>query len=334
MVFVVDGADWTFDDRAPESVEAKVLNFLALIERCRMHHDAVLIGDDFQSRAMYCGDDLWTIFARGGALALSTEDYQELTAWLGQARFYSDLDQWPEGFDDANVAIGDAAPEVNFDVAFVHHTTRAGKLMGCLSLYRSGLLITATSHGQSHVHFVGTEADRREFWRSALATSHMSLEQLSALASRAYPDILFIDGAIAGAAGFGGGYIPQREAVLSCFATLSDFGAWIFTTAPPSLRPSDTVGPTLNVKLPNQLIERRFRGFSIDAAPEKPNVRADRRCREAREVVAGTATLYCEWHLKLEPHRNRIYIHPPTSATSNKVVVAIMHEHLPLPGDG
>jgi len=83
----------------------------------------------------------------------------------------------------------------------------------------------------------------------------------------------------------------------------------------------------------NKIIAQRFHGFGIVIAPENPDVFLNRRCREAREVKAGGLSLYCEWHVKLEPHRNRIHVHPPIPTTDNKFIVGVIDEHLILPGD-
>ena len=67
-------------------------------------------------------------------------------------------------------------------------------------------------------------------------------------------------------------------------------------------------------------------------APENPDVYLDRRCREARQITIAGRTLFCEWHGKLEPHRNRVHVHPPVRESKDKLIIGIFDEHLPLPG--
>ena len=76
-----------------------------------------------------------------------------------------------------------------------------------------------------------------------------------------------------------------------------------------------------------------FSRYGIDVAPEKPEVYDDRRCREPRTRALGRRTLYCHWHGKLAPDRNRVHLHEPVPESAGSVIVAIFHEHLPLPGD-
>ena len=54
-------------------------------------------------------------------------------------------------------------------------------------------------------------------------------------------------------------------------------------------------------------------------------------CCRAREAEIGGRIVYCEWHIRLEPNRNRIHIHRPVKESCEKVVVGVIAKHLPLP---
>jgi hypothetical protein len=41
--------------------------------------------------------------------------------------------------------------------------------------------------------------------------------------------------------------------------------------------------------------------------------------------------LVFDWHVKIEPHIDRIYFHPPTSESGGRPVVGVIHKHLRLP---
>ena len=94
-----------------------------------------------------------------------------------------------------------------------------------------------------------------------------------------------------------------------------DWGRWAFAAAE------------------GRAIAARFHEKGIVVAPENPDVGRDKRCREARERTLRATTLYCEWHGKLEPDRNRVHVHGPVPASGGKMIVAIFDDHLPLPGD-
>ncbi|MEQ8839305.1 MAG: hypothetical protein RID07_21040 [Lacipirellulaceae bacterium] len=330
MSFVVDGAEWKFDDWAADEIVADIEAVLEFVETSRERGEVIYIGEDFQRRAMLDGKDLWSIASRGGDLNLPSEVVQELAAWLGRAPCYLDQESWPDGLDNT-IAI-DGGPDLdNLDVAWAHHSVRANSPVGCLGLRTSGIHETRSATGLAKIFWVRTEEDRLSFWRNAIILTGDSHASLRRFAPHAYPYIYFHSGALDDANTLGGGYLALRENIRECLGLLNDYGRWVFTAPPPPLRPSDPAGPNPNTRPSNQIIQARFRGYGFDVAPENPNVFLDNHCRRAREIKLGERTIYCEWHVKLELHRNRIHLHAPISESGEKLIVAIIREHLPLP---
>lgn len=327
MSFVVDGADWDFNGMAPAAIADHIDAVLAFVEVCNKRGETVWVGDDFQSRPMHGIDALWQMAA---AQDLSGELKQELAAWLGRTNVYLDVEEWPAGFDDIAISIDGAPPVDNADVAWSHHYVRGGRAMACLSIRRQGLLPTHTALGAANVHFVGNEQGRIAFWRDAIKVEGDNVASLVRFAPNAYPNIYFVRGVVANVDRFAGGYLALRDNVQAAFEALDRHGHWIFTEAPPAVNPNEPRVGTVPSPT-NQIIEKRFQNVGLDAAPEKPNVRADRVSRTAREATIGTSKLYCEWHIKVQPHRNRIHVHGPVKESGYRVVVGMIHEHLPLP---
>ncbi|WP_297932322.1 hypothetical protein [uncultured Brevundimonas sp.] len=331
MAFVVDGAQWKFEGWTPDRVAASLENFLTLIEGSSAEDQAIWVGDDFQNRPMLNDLDIWSLFSEDSGLGLSRELLQELSAWLGSARYYSEEDQWPDGLDEPNLSVAGEPVRENFDIAWAHHSRRQGRPVACLSLTRDGQLNTTSSLGSAPIFFVNSEPGRRAFWRDAVAVEGNGHAQLQAFASRAFPNLFFAPDVLGSLRTLPGGYPAIRDRVTHSLSVLDDHGKWIFQAPPPVIRPDEPPGPNPHAPPTDRIIELRFQGFGIDIAPENPNVRQNRTSREAREISLSGETLYCEWHIKLEPHRNRIYVHRPTPESNQKVIVAIIHEHLPLP---
>lgn len=327
MSFVVDGSDWNFYGVGPADIAAHIDAVLAFVQVCNDRGEEVWIGEDFQSRPMLGTDGLWQLAADQG---LSGEMKQELAAWLGRTSFYLDIDEWPDGFDEVLIEIDVAAPADNADVAWVHHHVRAGRAFACLSLRRRGLLPTRTKFGDADLHFVGDEQERVAFWRDAIKIEGDNVASLVRFAPSAYPNIYFMPGVVANVDRFEGGYLALRTQVQKAFEALDRHGVWIFTEAPPALNPEEPRRGT-QTSPTNQIIEKRFLNVGLNAAPENPNVRLKKMTRVAREAKIGKATLYCEWHIKVQPHRNRIHVHGPVEASDCRVIVGMIDDHLPLP---
>lgn len=314
-----------------EEVENKIDDFLGFVEVSREREETIEIGDDFQSRNMLGAFTLWEMFGDRSDLSVSVEIQQEMAAWLGRTGRYLDRDDWPDGADVIEIEIGDDAECENADVAWVHHCVRNGLISACVTLQESRRVDTKTRLGTAALHFVRDEDNRKAFWREAISLDGDNADSLIRHACHAFPNIHFVDKVLENVNRLAGGYPASRGIVKGALASLDDWGKWVFTSPPPAMTPAECPNSNVGGMPSNQLIENRFSGLGLDAAPEKPNVKADRASREARETVLGDRKLYCEWHIKLEPHRNRVHVHAPVPESGEKVVVGMIDEHLPLP---
>lgn len=324
MSFVVYGKDWNFNGLSNDQIIEMVDCVLSFVANSFSVGEEILVGDDFLQLKMIEDLTLWE-------LTLPGEIRQELAAWMSRSPYYAEKNDWPEGIDSSEIAINGEEPLEDLDLAWVHHSVRNGKSMGCFSFLYNGLLETSSVSGSTKIRFVKSETDRAEFWQDSIVLQGDNKASLLMYAEKAYPNLFFHEAVLNDVDKLGGGYLAIRELVQKFLSILNLHAEWIFCRPPPTVGLNDEVRPDSIGKPSNALVQRRFRGFGAVVAPEKPNVRNDKRCREAREITLNDEVLYCEWHMKLEPHRNRIHIHPPTTESNNKTVVAIIDEHLPLP---
>ena len=75
--------------------------------------------------------------------------------------------------------------------------------------------------------------------------------------------------------------------------------------------------------MPNEISRR----LGIEVSMEG-NTRSSQRLMRLRDVEYGGEVYRCEWHSKLEPHRNRIHFHVIGGTGEPKVLIGIFHEHL------
>lgn len=332
MAFVVEGADWTLDGRTPDEVIGAIDDFLEILEQALVDDVKVWFGDDFSVRPMLGPSSIWDLCAEDSTIRLPVELCQELAAHLGRAQIYADAPEWPPGFPElVEVSIDGAPASENWDLAWAHHSVRAGKAVACLGLWRRGVFRTSTNASEVELHWIDRgPTGAVEFWQSAIDVEGNSLASFERFAPLAYPRIHFFGKVLQQAGELAGGYHASSALLKRHLKALDEYGHWIFTAAPPAESPRDVPGLE-GTKPPNQLIQRRFALLTLDVAPENPNVYADSKCRAARQIDIDGKRLYCEWHCKIEPHRNRIHIHAPVPESKGRLVVAIICEHLPLP---
>jgi hypothetical protein len=331
MSFVVDSSEWVFDGWSIDQIHLALEDILQFVDQSDQREEKIWIGDDLQSRPVLGQMDLWSVVTGDGPLSHASELAQELAAWLGRAPIYLDEESWPDDIDQIDVSVDRRPPCANADVAWAHHWVRSGKPVACLGINRFGCFGTETPAGSAQVWWVKSEKDRLSFWRDAIVLIGDSEATLSELAPHAYPSILFASKSVSGVGRLAGGYRPNSQELRKTFEILNDDGVWAFTAPPPALRRDDHCAQDATGAVTNRIIEARFAGLGLLAAPENPNVYRNSLTRSAREITSQGRVLYCGWHIKLEPHRNRIHVHGPVPESDDRLVVGIIHEHLPLP---
>lgn len=203
-------------------------------------------------------------------------------------------------------------------VAYAHQHTSRHACVACLTPScsgRSGPLAVTVAGLEAPVHFVGDERAHVEFFRDVIRVEHGDEDTFGALANSAFPDLRFVAGVWRGLRDLSRPYRDRRDDLIRCLGVLNDEGARIFDQAQ------------------HLLIERGFGAHRIDISTENSETLRDPACRRARQRQYGPDLLVFDWHLKIERHIDRIHVHPGTIASGRRVIVGIIADHLPLPGD-
>jgi hypothetical protein len=331
--FILEESSWVWDGADREAYIERIEVLLDRLDVASERGEPYAASRELLEQAVLegkpLGDLLWVC---GSALDLPFEVMQRLTAHFNVIRYWDDEIEWQDFL--ASIA---GREVVSPSASLAHARVAQGSATACLPLPGtwSGPCEVVVGEVKKTVHFVVDEQSHRAFFRDALEVERADEGRLEALAPHAFPDLFFLEGVWRGLNQFEGGYRRVRDDLHRLLSILDDHGAWVFTDKTGRLSREEP-DPTDKMPKPvtNQLTERRFKRWGLDMAPEKPDVRADNKCREARERKLGGQPLYCEWHYKFEPHINRAHIHPPVSASGEKLIVAIFCDHLPLPKGG
>lgn len=333
MRFVLEESSWAWDGSEPSAYIERIEQLLDRIDVARDRDEPFSASRELMQQKIFAEHELYALlWDEGSPLRLPVEVLQRVNALFGAIRYWDDEMEWP-GFD-ARIAGRDV---VSPSAVLAHARVREGEATACLPLPGTfeGPCEVVVNGAEAHIHFVVDEASHRAFFRDGLDVERTDAAGLEALAAHAFPDLYFLDGVWDGIRHFEGGYVRVRSDLHRFLAVLDDHGAWVFTDETGRLS-RDEREPDKNEQthraVTDQLIERRFKRWGFEVAPEKPNVKADGDCRRARERGLGGRTLYCEWHYKFERHTNRAHIHRPVPESGGKLIVAIFRDHLPLPG--
>lgn len=127
------------------------------------------------------------------------------------------------------------------------------------------------------------------------------------LVSLAFPRLKFADGVTFRR--FEGPYGDLRDPVVDHLSRLNDDFRMVFAECKGL---SDDVSAALG----------------LNTSMESPNTRQSEKLMRERDAAYNGRTYRCEWHSKIEPHRNRIHFHPGDAASGDCVVIGIFAEHL------
>lgn len=233
-------------------------------------------------------------------------------------------------FDELSSATFDetALPALEVEIGGAHLLSPAAVLawsaaterraVGCITpptSARSGRLRVGVDGDHQLVHFVSDEATHVALFRDAIRIENADEDGFAALASSAFPALVFVDGVFRGLRDLSRPYRDRRDDLIHHFSVLSDHGAALFALEH------------------NAKIEAEFMSRKITISRETRETILDGRCRRARERSHAGATFVFEWHTKIELHLDRIHVHPGVPASGGKVMIGVIHRHLPLPGD-
>lgn len=311
---VLDDLPWDDSEKSDIEIEEALEQLCDLLRQANDRDEAVAAHNSLHEISRIGNETLEDLIARLGSRDLRVE----LRRYLSRIRTVGDDDL--RCFEVEVVAYGNTA-FLAPSVVLACQQVAAGYLTGCVTPacarrrgFVSIILHSNPLHAPLEVFFVSDSNSHVGLFRQAIVQEHVNITGFAALASFAFPDLVFVDGAIDGCRDLSRPFINRIHELVKHLSILNDFGADIF-----SLKRAYE-------------IERGFAAHGVIISRETTETIADGHCRRARERIYQGKTLLFEWHTKIEPHIDRIHVHPPTEVSLGKVIVGIVSEHLPLPG--
>ncbi|HET8684256.1 MAG TPA: hypothetical protein VFM54_20630 [Micromonosporaceae bacterium] len=235
-------------------------------------------------------------------------------------RTYSMLSKLPEWDEQAvgsvptAVGINGASPAMALSVAYALALQARGRGTACLvfppSPRRGFLPVDSADGTRGRVYFFAHAGGLPEFWRSLYSLENVAEERFFVLGSRAFPRLVFHADLSFGR--FDGSYALLRDRVVEVLAALDD-------------RFLDEYQRCKGVAHDVQAALGRYR---CDLSPESPRTRRSDKLMRQRDVVHEGRTYRCEWHAKIEPHRNRIHFAVCGQELAGRLLVGVFVDHL------
>ena len=304
--FVVDENSLVLDRVPASEGEAELESMIGELKALQAGGERVDILSGWGSLNCLEGEDVANILAHGNVFDRDSSSL--LLRLLGRCGAW---DEDPNTVVDDEVVV-DQEPHHSFGIAWARKMVMAG----------CGMAIVTAPHrfsGGAHavdqlmqpglvdVVFVATPADHPRFYRTLYSVENIPEGEFFEIAAKAFPDLAFAP--TVNFQHFRGAYVLRRPEVVHHLSLINDCFLELYKAERGSSR-------IISICL----------GIAVSIEGQNRKSQALMRYRDA---TFGGRVYRCEWHSKLEPHRNRIYFHIGDEGTDGRVLIGIFHQHLP-----
>lgn len=306
---VVDESSFNFREMSDPEIEAALDGFnnnLQDLRSCDGH--AVAVPPMWDGVECLDGCELYQFLSREHG---STVDRDTL---LMTYSMLSRCPEWEPLYDVAtSVAIDGAEPAMALSVAYALSNAHAQRGTACIVFWGvapSGFRKVTDGIGSADIFFFTSLDALPEFWRHLFAFEDVPEDHFFTLAALAFPRLILHEDLTFGR--FDGGYRDLRDRVVTILAALCDHFADEYQR---------------RHGLPNE-VQSAMGKHKVELSPESPNTRRSDKLMRQREKQYGDHHFTCEWHAKLERHRNRIHFAAPAEVIGGKILIGIFVDHL------
>ncbi|MGH3900147.1 MAG: hypothetical protein ACRDTA_18285 [Pseudonocardiaceae bacterium] len=200
-----------------------------------------------------------------------------------------------------------------FSAGFALTMGLSGRAVGCLvvaTCQRQGSLTLSSGSGSADVVFFTEATEAHRVWRQAFALEDVPEHEFFVVAAYAFPTLIFHPDLRFGK--FVGSYTATRDPVVRILCALNDHFRRVLAE---------------HQGLPHA-VAAAMGQYGVDLSPESPKTRASDAFMRKRYVTYDESQYCCEWHAKIERHRNRIHFTLPASGPDGRILIGIFTEHL------
>lgn len=204
--------------------------------------------------------------------------------------------------------------EVALSIAYALEMALVRHGVACLvfpGATRRGFAAVRCSIGEANIFFFSSVDALAQFWRYLFSFENVSEQAFFELAEIAFPELVLHPNLAFGR--FDGTYLDLRDRVVQILSGLNDHFAREYVQCH---------------GLPHK-IQAAMGSHHIELSPESPQTRTSSKLMRQRERTFDDRIFICEWHAKVEPHRNRIHFSAPDQRLDGKVLIGIFIDHLP-----
>ncbi len=308
---VLDESSFNFRDLTDSQVESGLNELdeqLALLRQAQHSVAKSSIIYDIDCRD---GIDIYSFLFLNDTSKVSRDTRQRTYLTFDRLPFWDDSDCPEVPFE---CRIDNGGPAISPSVGYALVARLQDRSVACLtfpSCHSNGFRHVAADCGGGEVYFFTLQDDLKDFWRSIFSVEDVPESLFHETAVVAFPDLV-LHSSLA-FSHFDGKYLDLRHPVVEILAALNDHFARVL---------HECKG------IPHD-IQGAMGHYGVDLSPESPKTRSSAKLMAKRDVDYEGAKYRCEWHAKLEPHRNRVHFTLPSPELGDRVLIGLFVDHLP-----
>lgn len=205
------------------------------------------------------------------------------------------------------------APIPAFSAGFALAMACNGRAVGCLvfsACTRRGLLTLSDGSNTAEVMFFAEAPEAHKIWRHAFIVENVSERSFFGIAAFAFPSLIFHQDLRFGK--FIGSYTMMRDSVVRILCALNDHFPRVH---------AERTG------LPDD-VAAAMGQYGVDLSRESPKTHSNETAMRQRDIIHDGSRYRCEWHAKIERHRNRIHFTLPADGPDGRILIGIFTDHL------
>ena len=317
--FVLDESSWAEVARArpPEVLSSAIEQLVERLDAARVRGEGVVKHRDFYGTELGAGVQLGSLLERDCPVQLDRD--LALQMFLALER--------TDEFDESRLSEYDVVIDgtVRFapGVAWAHTLGREGCHVAVFPLPLGGevpvgRVPVTVVRATLEIFFVAEESQHVGFFRSVIAQENADEAMFERLAQSAFPALEWADNVWRGLRDFSCPYIAVRGELVRCLSGLSDHGAACFH----EFQTGD----------PRHLARVLSARVGAEVSDEDGDAKRNRRSRRAHTRRHRGIDKVFWWHVKLQPHVDRIYfLYEAPLAREGHILVGLFKDHCFLP---
>ncbi len=296
-----------------EAVAARLDEFIAMIGICRADQQEVVRWSGLEFVEVKPGVPLCELMYQEGKLDFIRQ--RALQETLNKCSYW---DGEEEHEDDGLVRV-DGVVVHSPSVAWAHAEWSLGHSVACLRVgpYTDGPHRVERASQVREIHFLSSSEKSLPwltFYREIPEVEDLPEDSYIRHSTLMFPSLYFKPNIHKEFRHFSDGYRSLRPEITRHLAALNDHFRSVL---------DEHTGE------PDQTAREMQARCRVEMSPESPKTKQNRAAWEERKIILDGQDVYCEWHTKLSPDKNRIHFHPGKKTVANgKLVIGIFHEHL------